>query len=121
MGCTSALVLAERGADVVLLERAVPGAEASSAAAGILGAQVELHEREGDSALFLRAREAWRGWALSLREASGIDVGWRASGVLRIARDDAERAYVEHEVAWQNERGLPAELLDGQRAHEVEP
>src|SRR5205809_100104 len=41
MGCAAALALAERGANVVLLERAVPGAEASSAAAGILGAQME--------------------------------------------------------------------------------
>ncbi len=40
MGCASALALAKRGARVTLLERAVPGAEASSAAAGILGAQV---------------------------------------------------------------------------------
>ena len=43
MGCTTALAIAELGADVTVLERAVPGAEASSAAAGILGAQVELH------------------------------------------------------------------------------
>jgi glycine/D-amino acid oxidase-like deaminating enzyme len=65
MGCTTALAIAERGADAVVLERAVPGAEASSAAAGILGAQAELHERRGDrgedAALFVRARAAW-GW-----------------------------------------------------------
>jgi glycine oxidase len=92
MGCATALALAERGVDVVVLERAVPGAEASSAAAGILGAQVELHQSRDEATLFLRARDAWRDWAAALREATSVDVGWRASGVLRVARTEAEHA-----------------------------
>ena len=121
MGCATALALTGRGAEVVLLERAVPGAEASSAAAGILGAQAELHGRQDEAALFLRAREGWPSWAAELREASGIDVGWRRSGVLRIARTDEERAQVTQEVAWQRERGMRAEVLEASRAREVEP
>src|SRR5215472_16134286 len=94
MGCASALALAKRGAQAVVLERAVPGAEASSAAAGILGAQAELHGplRERSAPLFARAREAWASWARELREATGIDVGHRVSGVLRVAFSEAERA-----------------------------
>ena len=121
MGCATGLALARRGVDVVVLERAVPGAEASSAAAGILGAQVELHGREDDAALFVRARDTWRGWAVALRDASGIDVGWRASGVLRVAWTEAERDALAVEVAWQAARGLRAELLDGAGARRVEP
>jgi len=121
MGCATALALVERGVDVVVLERAVPGAEASSAAAGILGAQVELHGNEGDAQLFVRARDAWRSWAGALREASGIDIGWRASGVLRVARTAVEQEEIAREVAWQSAHGLRAEALDGRRAREVEP
>lgn len=121
MGCATALALADRGADVVVLERAVPGAEASSAAAGILGAQVELHGKEDDAALFVRARDAWRGWATALREASGVDVGWRQSGVLRVAFDEGQRAELSREVGWQREHGLRAELVDGARARSIEP
>jgi glycine oxidase len=121
MGCAAALALGERGAEVIVLERAVPGAEASSAAAGILGAQAELHGRDGDAPLFLRAREAWPAWAAALREASGIDVGWRKSGVLRLATNEGDRLELSGEVAWQRDRGLPAELLDGPRARTVEP
>ena len=120
IGCATALALVERSVDVVVLERSVPGAEASSAAAGILGAQVELHER-ADGALFVSARDAWREWAVALREASGIDVGWRRSGVLRAAWTDEEREALRNEVAWQSERGMRAELIDGQRARQVEP
>jgi glycine oxidase len=121
MGCATALALTGRGAEVVLLERAVPGAEASSAAAGILGAQAELHGREDEAALFLRAREGWPAWADALREVSGVDVGWRRSGVLRIARTEDERVELTQEVAWQGKRGMRAEVLEASRAREVEP
>jgi glycine oxidase len=121
MGCSTAFVLAERGAEVVVLERAVPGAEASSAAAGILGAQVELHGRGQDAPLFTRAREAWTGWARALRESSGIDVGHRVSGVLRVGRTAAEAQEIEEEVERQRALGLRASLLDGKGARDVEP
>jgi glycine oxidase len=121
MGCTTALVLAERGADVVVLERAVPGAEASSAAAGILGAQIELHGSAGEAALFVRARDGWKAWAQALHESSGIDIGYRVSGVLRVARSEAERVEVEGEAAWQHGQGLRAPLLDAEDAREIEP
>jgi glycine oxidase len=121
MGCTTALALAALRVDVTLLERAVPGAEASSAAAGILGAQVELHGRAEDAALFVRARAVWSEWARALREASGVDVGYRVSGVLRIARDEAERDELAREVAWQREYGLHALLVDGTAARDIEP
>ena len=41
MGCSIAYRLAKDGARVLVLERSIPGAEASSAAAGILGPTVE--------------------------------------------------------------------------------
>jgi glycine oxidase len=121
MGCATALSLIERGAEVIVVERAVPGAEASSAAAGILGAQVELHGRDEDVAFFVNARAAWVPWAAALREASGIDIGYRTSGVLRVGRTDGEAAEIAREVTWQAGLGLRAELLDGAAAHAVEP
>ena len=41
MGCATALRLAQRGARVVIVEKGIPGAEASSAAAGMLAPQME--------------------------------------------------------------------------------
>ena len=41
MGCAVALRLARRGAAVTVIERGIPGAEASSAAAGMLAPQME--------------------------------------------------------------------------------
>jgi glycine oxidase len=121
MGCATAQALAQRGADVVVLERAVPGAEASSAAAGILGGQAELHGREQDLARFIRARSAWPRWVAELREATGIDVGYRKSGVLRVALSEVERFALAREVDWQASRGLVAAMLDADTARLVEP
>src|SRR5882724_6624742 len=102
MGCATALALEARGADVVLLERSVPGAEASSAAAGILGAQSE--SREGHPLLdtFVRARAEYASWAAELRERTGLDIGHRVSGMLRVAFTEEEAADVEQTVAWQS-------------------
>jgi glycine oxidase len=122
MGCATALAIAERGAEAVVLERAVPGAEASSAAAGILGAQAELHGRRAeDAALFSRARDAWEPWARQLREATGLDVGHRVSGVLRVAFGETERDELARDVSWQQSLGLRASLLDATAAREIEP
>jgi glycine oxidase len=122
VGCSTALSLAARGATVTVLERSVPGAEASSAAAGILGAQVELHDENGEDArLFVRARDQWAFWASSLREASGIDVGHRVSGVLRVARNEGDLAKIEREVAWQKAQGLRADVLGAVAAKAIEP
>src|SRR4051812_9619791 len=95
MGCAAALELASRGVkEVVVLERAVPGAEASSAAAGMLAAQIESNG--GDELdRYVRARDGYAEWALDLRERTGIDVGWRKSGALAIAKTGEELAVLE--------------------------
>jgi glycine oxidase len=121
MGCATALELAHRGVkDVVILERAVPGAEASSAAAGMLAAQLESRD-EGELARYVRAREANAGWATALREATGIDIAFRRSGVLAIARTEAELLRARAQVEDHRAMGLRAELVDGPGARKIEP
>ena len=121
MGCAAARALAKRGAEVVLLERAIPGAEASSAAAGILGAQIEMHEKGALNDLFVRARREYMSWASELRDETGIDIGYRVSGALWTGRTEEEQASIAKAVAWQRGVGLSAELLDGAAAREIEP
>jgi glycine oxidase len=120
MGCATALALSERGArEVIVLERAVPGAEASSAAAGILGAQIESQTDEIE--LFRRARGRYREWAEQLRGETGIDVGYKQCGALQIARSEADAEALAQKVDAQKRLGLVAELVDGARAREIEP
>jgi glycine oxidase len=121
MGCASAHALATLGAQVTLLERAVPGAEASSAAAGILGAQVESLEHPEQRAMLVRARAGYAAWAEVLLAETGIPVGHRVSGVLKVARSRQDLATLAACVEAQRAEGLRAELLDTKGALEAEP
>src|SRR4051794_27586038 len=120
MGCATALELASRGVrDIIVLERAVPGAEASSAAAGMLAAQIESRDEE-ELVRFVRARESYAAWAVKLRESTGIDIAHRRSGVLAIARTEADFARARHDVEAQKAWGLRAELVDAAGARKIE-
>jgi len=121
MGCASALVLAKAGVRVVVLERSVPGAEASSAAAGILGAQVEAEKGDAFFELARMSRERYPVWAEDLRAATGIDVGYRRCGVLRVALGKKMGDDFAHDVAWQTAMGLTVESVDAMRLSSLEP
>ena len=121
IGCATALALADRGAEVRVLERAAVGAEASSAAAGILGAQMEAHENAPLLSLFVHARAEYPAWAEALRARTGVDIAHRVTGGLRVALADEDMAALAREVAWQRGHGLRAELVDRRGAREIEP
>jgi glycine oxidase len=121
MGCACAEALAARGAEVTLLERAVPGAEASSAAAGILGAQVESHAAPALRGMFVEARGLYPAWARSLHESTGIDIGYRKSGVVRVALDEPSTLGLRDEVKTHRAAGLAAELLSAADIGRIEP
>ena len=113
MGCAVALRLAQRGVGVTVVERAIPGAEASSAAAGILGPQMEA---EGPGPLLdlgLMSRALYPSLANELHDATGIDVGYDRSGVLLAALDDAGEAELAARLAWQQARALRVAQLAG--------
>lgn len=121
MGCACALALAGEGVRALVLERSVPGAEASSAAAGILGAQSESHGPGPFYELAERSRASYEAWTNHLREATGIDVGYRRSGVLHVAFDGSAGEKLATDVAWQVEACLEVELLDAAGVAELEP
>lgn len=121
MGCGTAFELARHGVRTLVLERSVPGAEASSAAAGILGAQVESH---GDGPLFelaLHSRKLYPKWADSLAEETGIDVEFRPSGVLLVAYDAKAQATALRERSFQKKRGCSLEALRGTALKQAAP
>lgn len=121
VGNLASLRLAQAGAEVTILERAVPGAEASSAAAGILAAQSEASADGPRFDLTLASRELHAELAAELRERVGIDVGYRRCGVIEAARDAEHLARIAHHAQWQRARGLSANVLDARGLRELEP
>ena len=121
MGCAVALRLARRGAAVTVIERGIPGAEASSAAAGMLAPQMEAEGPGPMLELGLRSRALYPALASELADMTGIDIGYVKSGVLAVAlTEDDERALGTRRV-WQTARGMRVEALTGDAARVREP
>src|SRR4051812_24915940 len=88
MGSSVALRLAQQGIAVTVVERGIPGAEASSAAAGMVAPQTEADGPGAMLSLGLQSRALYPALADELRDATGIDIGYEASGVLAVSFDD---------------------------------
>lgn len=101
-GCSLALELARRGRAVTVLERAIPGAEASSAAAGILAPRMEAHGQEPLRSLGVRSLELYPGWVEELRRRSGVDPEHRNNGLLRLVQrgEDPAQLQPDLEAVW---------------------
>src|SRR3954470_11242903 len=121
MGCAVALRLAQRGLRVTVIERGIPGAEASSAAAGILGPQMEADGPGPLLELGLRSRALYAALASELRDVTGIDVGYVKSGVLAVALDERQEADLGARRIWQLGRGLRVEALSPAALRQLEP
>jgi glycine oxidase len=121
MGCAAAYELSKRGVKVMVLERAVPGAEASSAAAGILGAQVEAHHPGPLTELGLSSRKLYPELVKELERASGIALGYRRCGVLKVTYEGDGALRFAKELAWQKEAKLPFERLNRAALRAREP
>lgn len=121
MGCGIALRLAQAGAQVTVLERSIPGAEASSAAGGILAPQKEAHGPGPLLDMCLKSRAMYPAFAEELRALSGVDIQYAPSGLLNVAFTEQAAHALEATSAWQKALGLRAELLDNRAARELEP
>jgi len=121
MGTAAAWELARHGVRVTVLERSVPGAEASSAAAGILGAQAEAHAPGPLAELCLASRARYAKFARTLSEETQIDVGYRECGVLRVAFERRAAQKLQAENGWQGQGRKKVEQLGARELARLEP
>jgi glycine oxidase len=121
MGMSVATELAAKGAKVTVLEKSVPGAEASSAAAGMLAPQLEAHGPGPMLQLCLKSRELYPAWVRRLEELSGVETGYLPCGLLEVALDGEQLNTLEQVHSWQRAAGLRAELLSREEALRMEP
>jgi len=106
---------------VCVVERGRCGREASSAAAGMLGAQAEAY---GDDAFFrlcIGSREMFPALAVSLLEETGVDVGLDNSGTLLLSFTEADIAERRERFAWQKAAGFEIEQLSATDIRRAEP
>jgi glycine oxidase len=112
IGCALAWRLAQAGMNVTVLDRGEPGAEASSAAAGMLAPIGEMLEPPEFSALCVASRELYPRFAAEIEAAAGDPVGYRAEGSLLVALDARQEAELARIHAAQAARGHVLKPLD---------
>jgi sarcosine oxidase subunit beta len=114
VGCASAYYLADRGADVTLLERSSLGAGATGRAAGGIRAQFST------TVSIRLSQEAISVWE-TFEEEFGVDVEYRRPGYLYVAREESTAERFEETVPFQNEHGVDSRILDPEAATEHVP
>src|SRR5712692_9871215 len=90
IGCSIALRLAQAHLSVTVVERGEPGAEASSAAAGMLAPQGETLEPSPFADLCLASRDLYPRFVAEVEDLSGRCVGYHDDGTLLVAIDEDE-------------------------------
>jgi len=121
IGCAIAYYLSLAGARVTVLERSHLAAGASGVAAGMLAPQVEAPFADSFFELSQLGRAEHEPLAAQLMDEVGLDVEFRATGILRVARTEAERADLERQQRWQAARGLAAQWVDSEDLGQCEP
>jgi glycine oxidase len=120
-GASVALRLAQARKQVVVLERAIPGAEASSAAGGILSPGVEAIEPGPFHSLCAASLARYEGFARDVERASGMWVEFRRNGTLEVALDDSHARLLAARAEKLEKAGIRVEALDEAQVRALEP
>ena len=122
IGLAIARALALRGVrDVILIERTRLGAEASSAAAGILGPQAEANQADEFFQLACQSRDLYPAFSGALKEETGIDIELDQTGTLYLAFTEKDVAEIARRYEWQTRAGYEVERLTSTDARMLEP
>jgi len=122
VGAACARALALAGRSVRLVERGdAEGGEGWRAAAGLLAPQIEARDGDPLFDLGLAGREFYQETIGALIQATGIDPGLRACGIVQLADGEARAEDLRGKVAWQRQQGHLCDWLDATEVHERWP
>jgi len=114
--------LAQAGCDVEVFERGLAGRGATWASGGLIAAFCETGADDSPHSRFAQeARMAWPEFACEIEVASGQSVGFRASGALLVAFDDAQEAKLRDLADKLAAQKMPGKWVDANEARKIEP
>ena len=111
IGSSIALRLAQAKLQVLVFDRGEPGAEASSAAAGMIAPQSEAAEPDAFFALCAASHALFPDFVAEIEELSGQEVDFRREGSLLVAVEEKQVSELEKLFWTQTRAGLPLERL----------
>jgi glycine oxidase len=122
IGLACAWRLAQRGAEVAVLDKGYPGQGATRVAAGMLAPVGELTFGEPELLqLTLAAARLYPEFVAELEAASGQSTGYERLGALHVALDRDEAAQLRRVHDLQRSLDLEAEWLSTRQCRELEP
>ncbi len=111
VGLSSAYALADRGASVTVCERGSIGAGSTERSVGGIRAQFSTPVNVD---LSLESMRVWE----TFEERFGVDIEYRRTGYLFLARSEETAATFRENVAMQADRGVPSTYLEPEDALE---
>lgn len=105
VGLMTAIELAKRGRRPVVLDKGGVGHEQSSRNWGYIRQQGRA---DAEIPLMVEARDAWAAFG----EQTGLDIGWRQSGNLRLLQNDADVQWYRDWAVKGRAHDIPVEILD---------
>ncbi|HEV7221261.1 MAG TPA: glycine oxidase ThiO [Pirellulales bacterium] len=121
IGLSLAYELAGEGWKVRVVDRGIPGREASWAGAGILPPAGAAAANDPYDRLLQLSNELHRAWSEGLREETGIDNGLRRCGGIYLARDAATAGELGRSVESWRRTGVALEELSAAELGRREP
>ncbi|MFB5661816.1 glycine oxidase ThiO [Alteribacillus sp. HJP-4] len=120
-GCSIAYQLAKRNYRVKLLEKGRIAEEASSAAAGMLGAQSELKNKGAFFDFARTSRNMFSELVPEVEKASGLTVSYLKNGMLKVAVTAEEALQLQQIRVIQEAEGEHVEWLNAEEVLHREP
>src|SRR5690625_565530 len=108
IGSSIAFYLSEQGKKVLILEKDKLASKASSAAAGMIGAQSELENNDALFQLACKSREMFPNLAQKLKSLSGIDIDFVTNGILKIAETNEDVSSLQSNTSTHQGHGQEA-------------
>jgi glycine oxidase len=99
-----------------------PSSQASHVSAGMLTPVGELtYGEEPLLRLGIASRERYPSFVAELEETTGLTTAYRTDGILEVAFDTDDLAYLDDLRRFQESLGIPTEALDGKECRKLEP
>lgn len=121
IGCSIAYHLRKQGVDVAVFDQGEIGAQASSAAAGILAPLGSLSGPGPYADLLLASWSMFPSLVAELEETSGIGVEYEQTGTLRVVRTEHNLSNLRKRMREWQPLGLHMQWLNADEAHRYEP
>ena len=123
IGLSLARALQSSKANVAIIDRRDGAPPATVAAAGMLAPSFESAHGASESlyAFCASSLAMWPGFAGAITAETGIDIDYRADGILGVALDNAEAQQLAVDAKALVERGAAVEKLSGDEARKLEP